>query len=97
MVIKTWSPARELLVNACGCGLEAGNVDIFVKCDPFGLELVPILAIAFHNHLGHARIVITAWANDYNTERPHSALNDRTPAYYARTLTTAIARPRCAK
>ncbi len=48
-------------------------------------------------NLAHARIVITAWANDYNTERPHSALNDRTPAYYARTLTTAIARPRCAK
>ena len=46
----------------------------------------------FHN-LTHARVVIPAWAADYNTERPHSALNYQTPADYARTLTTAIARP----
>ncbi len=40
----------------------------------------------FHN-LAHARAVITAWANDYNTERPHSALGYETPAAYARALT----------
>jgi len=34
--------------------------------------------------------VIAAWANDYNTERPHSALDYQTPVDYARTLTTAI-------
>jgi len=44
-------------------------------------------------NLAHARIVISAWATDYNTERPHSALAYETPADYARTLTTAIARP----
>ena len=44
-------------------------------------------------NLAHARVVIPAWATDYNTERPHSALNYQTPADYARTLTTAIARP----
>ena len=44
-------------------------------------------------NLAHARIVITAWATDYNIERPHSALDYQTPAEYARTLTTAIARP----
>ena len=44
-------------------------------------------------NLAHARVVIPAWAADYNTERPHSALNYQTPADYARTLTTAIARP----
>ena len=42
--------------------------------------------------LAHARVVITAWATDYNTERPHSALDYQSPAAYARTLTTAIAR-----
>jgi len=41
----------------------------------------------------NARTVIAVWAADYNTERPHSALNYQTPAGYARTLTTAIARP----
>ena len=44
-------------------------------------------------NLAHARIVIAAWAADYNTERPHSALDYQTPADYARTLTAAIARP----
>ena len=46
----------------------------------------------FHN-LANARVVIAAWAADYNTERPHSALDYQTPADYARALTTAVARP----
>jgi len=32
----------------------------------------------FHN-LAHARVVIAASAADYNTERPHSALDDQPP------------------
>jgi transposase InsO family protein len=44
-------------------------------------------------NLAHAPVVIAAWAADYNTERPHSALDYQTPADHARTLTTAIARP----
>ena len=44
-------------------------------------------------NLAHARTTIAAWATDYNTERPHSALDYKTPAAYLRTLTTAIARP----
>lgn len=44
-------------------------------------------------NLAHARIVISAWATDYNTERPHSAFDYETPDDYARTLASAIARP----
>lgn len=44
-------------------------------------------------NLAHARVVISAWAADYNTERPHSALAYQTPADFARTPTTAITRP----
>lgn len=44
-------------------------------------------------NLAHARAMIAAWTADYNTERLHSALNYQAPADYARTLTTAIARP----
>ncbi|MCG7602289.1 IS3 family transposase [Halomonas sp. McH1-25] len=40
-------------------------------------------------NLAHARVVIAAWANDYNTERPHSALDYQTPVAYAQTLTAA--------
>lgn len=44
-------------------------------------------------NLAHARVVIAAWAADYNIARPHSALDYQTSADYARALTTAIARP----
>ena len=36
--------------------------------------------------LGHARAEITAWIEDYNTERPHSALGYLAPAAFATTL-----------
>ncbi len=44
-------------------------------------------------NLAHARVVIADWAADYNTERPHSALDYQTQADHALALTTAIARP----
>ena len=37
--------------------------------------------------LDHARKVIAAWADDYNTTRPHSALAYQTPAVIAAKLT----------
>ena len=42
--------------------------------------------------LDHAREKLVAWAADYNTERPHSALGYQTPAAYAAHL-TATGRP----
>ena len=44
-------------------------------------------------NLAHARALITAWAVDYNTARPHSALGYQTPTEFALHMTTAIARP----
>jgi len=44
----------------------------------------------FHS-LDHARSIIAGWAKDYNTARPHSALNYRTPAAYAAILQSASA------
>ncbi|WP_425430962.1 IS3 family transposase [Donghicola tyrosinivorans] len=44
-------------------------------------------------NLAHARVVIAAWADDYNTERPHSALDYQTPRDFARTMKSAMARP----
>jgi putative transposase len=36
--------------------------------------------------LHHARKIIAAWKEDYNTLRPHSALRQQPPAIYAQTL-----------
>jgi putative transposase len=33
--------------------------------------------------LAHARAVVRAWAEDYNTQRPHSSLGYATPAAFA--------------
>jgi len=33
--------------------------------------------------LGHARAVLGAWKDDYNTVRPHSSLGGRTPSEIA--------------
>ena len=39
--------------------------------------------------LAHARSVIEDWRIEYNTERPHSSLGNRTPAEFAKALATA--------
>lgn len=36
--------------------------------------------------MGHARVQIAAWVEDYNQERPHSALAYETPAAFAAKL-----------
>ena len=36
--------------------------------------------------MNHARAVVTAWVEDFNTARPHSAIGYRTPAACAATL-----------
>jgi putative transposase len=45
----------------------------------------------FHG-LGHTRAEVARWVEDYNTERPHSALGYQTPAAFARQLITATDR-----
>jgi len=45
----------------------------------------------FHG-LDHTRVEIARWVEDYNTERPHSALRYQTPAAFAEQLATATDR-----
>ena len=44
--------------------------------------------------LDHAREKIANWVNDFNHQRPHSALAYQTPAAYAANLTATCDRPR---
>jgi len=43
--------------------------------------------------LHHAREAVARWADDYNTERPHSSLGYQTPTAHAAGLRLAAARP----
>jgi putative transposase len=42
--------------------------------------------------LGHARAVLEAWKNDYNTVRPHSGLGNVPPAVYAKLSASDVQR-----
>ena len=68
--------------------MQTGFADIFN-----GRMRDEFLNETLFRNLAHARDLIAAWVNDYNTERPHSALGYQTPAGFALHLTTAIARP----
>lgn len=46
------------------------------------------LNIHWFRSLPHARAVIQAWKEDYNTQRPHSALQQLAPAVFAQSLAT---------
>lgn len=50
------------------------------------------LNLHWFRSLPEARWIIGAWKEEYNTERPHSALGDRTPQEYAREDRTASLR-----
>ena len=43
--------------------------------------------------IAHAREAVAAWADDYNTERPHSSLGYAIPAAYAVGLRLAASQP----
>ncbi|MFG1389421.1 transposase, partial [Xanthobacter sp. V3C-2] len=43
--------------------------------------------------LGQARAAIAAWKEDYNMNRPHSALGNRSPAEFAATIPLEMAYP----
>ena len=43
--------------------------------------------------LDHARDAVAAWADDYNSERPHSSLGYQTPVAHAAGLMLAASRP----
>jgi putative transposase len=44
------------------------------------------LNLHWFTSLHHAREIIAAWREEYNTQRPHSALHQQPPAIYAQTL-----------
>ena len=88
--ILRWSSERRIEWHyiAPGKPMQTGFIETFN-----GRKRDELLDETMVRNLVHARIVIAAWAADYNTERPYAALDYQSPADYARALTTAIARP----
>jgi len=47
--------------------------------------------------MAHARQAIEAWRIEYNTERPHSSLDDLTPEQYAKKISKPELLPPCGR
>ena len=53
-----------------------------------------LLDVELFSCLAEAQVVIADWREDYNHQRPHSALGMQTPAAFAATWTPGTAAPR---
>ncbi len=87
--ILTWCAERKIEWHyiAPGKPMQNGFVESFN-----GRMRDELLNETLFHGLAHARAVIAEWVDDYNTERPHSALGYETPAAFANELTTATDR-----
>lgn len=78
--ILAWSEARGIAWRYIQPGKPAQNAFI----ESFNGRLRDeLLNETLFRSLAHARLELDAWREDYNHDRPHSALGWRTPAAYA--------------
>ena len=82
--ILAWSKAHEVEWHyvAPGKPMQNGFVESFN-----GRMRDELLNESLFLGLDHARSMIAAWAEDFNTERPHSSLGDVAPAVFAKIIT----------
>lgn len=76
----TWAEKRGIELRFIQPGKPTQNAFIESFNGKFRLEC---LDAHWFTSLGHAREVIEAWRRDYNEVRPHSSLDNRTPAEFA--------------
>ncbi|MDN7610596.1 transposase, partial [Burkholderia multivorans] len=77
-VINDW------LTHLLGPSVTMAKVNrMLKKLTALGLFLKPSLNEHWFTTLAHARAVIAAWRQDYNEQRPHSALNYLAPSEFA--------------
>jgi putative transposase len=81
--ILTWTQEHRIEWHyiAPGKPMQNGYVESFN-----GRMRDELLNESLFTSLAHARAVISAWVNDYNTARPHSSLGYLTPAAHAAKL-----------
>ena len=89
--VQKWASARGVQLSYIDPGkpMQNGYVESFN-----GKFRDECLNTHWFMSLHHARDLIAEWRHDYNTNRPHSALNQKTPAEFA--LTFSAASGRCA-
>jgi putative transposase len=83
--LDAWAYAHGVTLDFIEPGKPTQNAHIESFNGKFRDEC---LDLHWFGSLAHARAVIQAWKEEYNTIRPHSALQQQAPADYAASLTT---------
>jgi len=84
-VLDAWAYAHGVTLDFIEPGKPTQNAHIESFNGKFRDEC---LDLHWFGSLAHARAVIHAWKEEYNTERPHSALHWRTPVAFAQSVAT---------
>ena len=82
-LLDAWAYAHQVVLDFIEPGTPTQNGHIESFNGKFRDEC---LNLHWFTSLAHARQIIAAWREDYNTQRPHIALHQQPPAIYAQTL-----------
>jgi putative transposase len=82
-VLDAWAYAHHVVLDFIDPGKPTQNGHMESFNGKFRDEC---LNLHWFTSLAHARQIIAAWKEDYNTQRPHSALHQQPPAIYAQKL-----------
>ena len=82
-VLDAWAYAQQVTLDFIEPGKPAQNGYLESFNGKFRDEC---LNVHWFVSLADARQIIHAWKEDYNTQRPHSALNQLPPAIFAQTI-----------
>ena len=84
--VRSWCEDKQILLRYIQPGrpMQNGHVESFN-----GRFRDECLNANWFTNLTHAKKTIAAWRHDYNTERPHSSLDYRTPNEFAAILVQA--------
>lgn len=80
--LDTWAYAHQVVLDFIEPGKPTQNGHLESFNGKFRDEC---LNLHWFASLAHARQIIAAWKEDYNTQRPHSALNQQPPTIYFQT------------
>lgn len=83
--LDAWAYAHGVVLDFIEPGKPSQNGHIESFNGKFRDEC---LNLHWFGSLPHARAIIHAWKEEYNTQRPHSALRQQTPADFAQSLAT---------
>jgi putative transposase len=90
VVLEQWARQHDVALHFIDPGKPVQNA----HCESFHSRLRDeCLNEHWFLSLTDARQIVEAWRQDYNRERPHSALGDQTPAAFARAATATAMRP----